>query len=67
MSRGLHTKVWRKTNYRHLKQYGQHKEQQNENNQKTKIGIKTMVWTFYVPNKQHLTRGNVDMAKKGKP
>ena len=53
--------------FSHQKQYRQHKHQQNENNKKTKLGRKTTAWTFQATNKPHLTRGNLDMAKNGKP
>ena len=39
-------KAQRKTDYSDQKQYRQHKHRQNKNNQKTKIGRKTIVWTI---------------------
>ena len=60
----LHTKAWRKTDYNHQKQYWQHENQQNDNNQKTKMGRKTTVWIFKTTNKQRLTQENMDVAKK---
>ena len=60
-------KVQRKTDYSNQKQYRQHKNQLNKNNQTTKNGKKTTAWAFQATNKQNLTRENVDMAKKGKP
>ena len=33
---------------------------------KTNIGRKTTIWVFQATNKIHLTRENVDVAKKGK-
>ena len=32
-----------------------------------KVGRKTTLWTFETTNKRHLTRENVDVAKKRKP
>ena len=32
-----------------------------------KVGRKTTLWTFQTTNKRHLTRENVDVAKKKKP
>ena len=43
------------------------KNQWNNNNQKTKIGRKTTLWTFQAIKKQHLTREDMDVAKKRKP
>ena len=42
----LDTKASRKTDNSHQKQYRNHEDQQNDNNQKTKIGRKTTLWTF---------------------
>ena len=61
------SKVRRKTDYSHQKQYRQHKYWQNKNNQKIKIEWKTTVWTFQATNKQNFTRENLDMPEKGKP
>ena len=36
----LRKKVRRKTDYSHQKQYWQHEDQQNDNNQKIKVGKK---------------------------
>ena len=67
MTRRLYKKTRNKTDYSGQKQYRQHKHQQNKNNQETKIGRKTNVWTFQETNKRNLTRENMDVAKKGKP
>ena len=48
-------------------QYRQHEDHKNDNNQKIKIERKTTLWTFEATNKQHITRENIDVAKKGKP
>ena len=45
-TRRLHRKAWRKTDYSHQKQYWQHEDPQNGNNQKTKMGRKTTRWGF---------------------
>ena len=49
----------------------EHKDKQNNNNnnnnQKTKMERKTTLWMFQATNNRHLTRENVDVAKKGKP
>ena len=45
-------KMLRKTDYSDKKQYKQHKHQQNKNNQKTKMGTKTIVWTFQATNRK---------------
>ena len=37
------------------------------NQQTNKQKIKKHLWTFLMTNKQHLTRENEDVAKKGKP
>ena len=50
-----------KTDSSHQKQFGQHEDQHNGNNQKTKMGRKTSPWTFKATNKRHLTRENVDV------
>ena len=63
----LHKKAQMKTDYSHQKQYRQHKHRQNKNNQKTKIGRKTTVWTFQATNNGNLTREDLDMAMKGEP
>ena len=42
----LHRKAWRKIDYSHQKQYWQQEDQQNGNNQKTKMGRKTTLWMF---------------------
>ena len=55
-----------KIDYSKQKQYRQHKYQQNKNNLKTKIGKKTIVWTFQATKKRNLTRENLDLAKKEK-
>ena len=65
MTRRLHRKARKKTNYSHQKQYRQHENQQNDTNQKTKIGRKTILWTFWATNRRHLTRENVYGEKKG--
>ena len=59
-------KVPKKTDFSNKKQYRRYKHQQNKNNQK-KMARKTTLWTFYATNKRHLTRENVDVAKKEKP
>ena len=41
MTRRLHRKIRRKTNYSSRKHYWQHEDQQNGNKQKTKIGRKS--------------------------
>ena len=64
----LKTKTARwKTDNSHQKRYRQQKNQQNWNNQKTKVGRKTSVYTLQATNKQSLTWENLDRAKKGKP
>ena len=45
-------------------QYRQHKNQQNKNKLKPKI--KTIVWTFQATNKRNLITEDLDMAEKGK-
>ena len=52
-----------KTNYNHQIQNKQHKDQQNNNNQKTKMGMKIIVSTFWVTNKWHFTREDLEVAK----
>ena len=42
MTRGVHKKVRRRTDYSYLKRYWQHEDQQNDNNQKTKMEKKSM-------------------------
>ena len=39
----------------------------NDDNQNTKIGGKTLVWTFLANNNRHLTRENVCVAKQTEP
>ena len=63
----LHKKVQRKTDYSDQRQYRQRKQQQNKNNQITKMGINTAVCTFQVTNKQNLTREDLDVPIKRKP
>ena len=36
-------------------------------NNNTKMGRKTIVWTFQATNKRNITRENLDMTLKGKP
>ena len=48
----------------HKKQCRQYMHQQKKNNHKTKMGNKTIIWTFQETNKQNLTVENLD--KKGK-
>ena len=67
MTRRLHKKARRKTDYSHQKQYRQHKHQPNKNNQKTRMGRKITIWTLQATNERNLTREILDMAKKGKP
>ena len=59
-------KAQRKTDHSHPKQYKRHVDQRNDNNQKTKAGSKTTLWTFQTINKRHLTR-EIGLAKKRKP
>ena len=56
----------RKTDYSHQKRYWQHENQQKDTNQKTKMARKTNLRTFWATNKQHITRENMNVAKKGK-
>ena len=42
----LHRRVQWRTNYSHQKRYWQHEDQGDGNNQKTKVGRKTNLWTF---------------------
>ena len=39
-------KAQRKTDHDHQKRYWQHEDQQNRNNQKTKVGGRKTLWTF---------------------
>ena len=55
-------KSLRRTDY----SYKQHKHQQTDNKQKTKMGRKTNVWTFQRTNKRNLSREVLDKAEKGK-
>ena len=59
-------KVLGNTDYSDQKQHRQHKDQQNNNKLKTKIGRKAIVRIFQVTNKRNLTRKDQDMSKKGK-
>ena len=45
-TRVLHRKTRWRTDYSHQKRYWQHEDQQNDNNQETKIGRKTTLWAF---------------------
>ena len=62
----LRRKTRRKTDYSHQKQYWWHEDQLNEFNQKKIWKINPTLWMFKATNKQHLTRENVNMAKKDK-
>ena len=44
-----------------------HKDKQNNNNLKPKMGRKPIVWIFQVINKRNLSREELDMTKKRKP
>ena len=66
-TRKLLRKALRKTDYSHKNQYWRHEDQTTENNQKTKMGRKTTLWTFQTTRKRHLTGENVNVAKKRKP
>ena len=47
-----------------IRKIRQHKHPQNLNNQKTKIGLKTILWTLRSTNKRNLTRENLVIAMK---
>ena len=65
--KSLPKKARRKTDYSHRKQYRYYKHQQNKNNLKTKMGRKTIVWTFQETNNRNIKRENLDTSKKEKP
>ena len=66
MTQREHKQEQRKTNYNNQKLYRLYKHQQNRNNQKTKMGRKTNMWTLQLTNKWNLTQENWSMAKKSK-
>ena len=57
----------KKTDCNDQKHLKQHKNQQNNNNLKTKMGRKINLWLFQAANKQNFTREDVEMAKNGNP
>ena len=57
----------KKTNCCHRKQYKQHKHQQNKNNEITKMGRKTTVWTFSNNKQAKSHTKKLDMVDKRKP
>ena len=65
--RRLPEKEQRETHYKYQKQYKQRKDQQNNNNYKTKMGRKTIIWEFQATNKRNFKRENLVIAKKEKP
>ena len=57
----------RKTKQSLQEQHMQPKDQQNNDNWKTKMERKTTVWTLQVTSKRNLSWEKLDMVKKGKP
>ena len=60
---GLYREAWRMADYSHQKRDRQHDGQQYLGN---KNGKKTTLWALSTTNKQHFTRGNLDVTQKGK-
>ena len=63
-TRRLYQKLLTKTDYSDQKQYRQHKDQRNKNNQKTKWEEKQLYGHFKQQTSKNLIRENLDMLRK---